>query len=328
MGRKRRLGQILVEAGMIDDFQLRSALSDQKRWGRPLGVTLLKLGFMEEDELVRVLSRQLDVPIVDLQGKRIAPAALSALSIQIAEKARCIPLFQRDDGGRTVLYLGMEDPTDLSVLDDLAFRTGMEIRPVLVGPNQLTDAIERHYNALEWDGEDEDEPEVGMAAEPGDTAPMVFKPDEVAPETTLGPEVLEPAPAPAEAPPGEAEFTLEAPAPEPPPAEPELVDFSQDDFGPLDTGEVSPPSRDLGPEFITDGPVAPPPTQAPPEPEPMPSAREEPAPPVDAPRERPSEVPSRTILRAVTKLLVEKGIFERHELVAVIRELQELDPEA
>jgi len=107
---KRRLGEILVEAGMIDDFQLRSALSDQKRWGRPLGVTLLKLGFLEEDEMVRVLSRQLDVPIVDLRSKRIAPEALSAISIQVAEKLRCIPLFKKIESGRDVLYLGMEDP--------------------------------------------------------------------------------------------------------------------------------------------------------------------------------------------------------------------------
>ena len=72
------LGEILVESGMIDGFQLRSALADQKRWGRPLGVTLVKLGFVDEEELLRMLSRQLDVAIVDLKGKRIAVHGLGS----------------------------------------------------------------------------------------------------------------------------------------------------------------------------------------------------------------------------------------------------------
>ncbi len=366
MARRRRLGEILVDAGLIDDFQLRSALSDQKRWGRPLGVTLLKLGFMNEEELVRVLSRQLDVPIVDLHDKRISAEALSALSIQVAEKARCIPLFKREEHGRAVLYLGMEDPTDLSVLDDLAFRTGMEIRPVLVGPNQLTDAIDRHYNTVEWGGDDDPEPEIGMV-EPGDTAPMVFKPEQaVDPVTPLGPEGLEPAGFAGDTPAGEPEFTFVESEPATPGAD--LQDFSHDDMEVLDAAADAP--RSLGPEFITDEPaVRPPlageadptpehpaltleqpdpalqqPVPAPPQPVPAPQRpvptpehspafepRPEPAPTAaaDPPRGTvPSEVPSRTILRAVTKLLVEKGVFERHELVAVIRELQELDPEA
>ena len=79
MAPKRKLGEILVESGMIDGFQLRSALADQKRWGRPLGVTLVKIGFVDEEELLRMLSRQLDVAIVDLHGKRIAPEAAQSL---------------------------------------------------------------------------------------------------------------------------------------------------------------------------------------------------------------------------------------------------------
>lgn len=316
MAPKRRLGEILVEAKMIDDFQLRSALSDQKRWGQPLGVTLLKLGFLEEDEMVRVLSRQLDVPIVDLRNKRIAPEVLSAIPIQVAEKLRCIPLFKKTDSGRDVLYLGMEDPTDLSVLDDLVFRIGIDIRPVLVGPNQLTEAIERHYHALEWDGELDSESELHEIPEPGDTAPIIFHadpPPEAAPDA-LGEEMLEsgtesPAVPPEEEfsfafdPPGEAGSFLTDPeppteglaAPREPEAEPE---------------PEPPPTRPrvLGPEFVQD--------EGSPE---LPLSADS---AVESSAERPRDVPTRTILRAVTQLLIERGIFERQELLEQIQRLE------
>jgi type IV pilus assembly protein PilB len=312
MAPKRRLGEILVEAGMIDDFQLRSALSDQKRWGRPLGVTLLKLGFLEEGEMVRVLSRQLDVPIVDLCNKRIAPESLGAIPIQVAEKLRCIPLFKKPEGGRDVLYLGMEDPTDLSVLDDLAFRTGVDIRPVLVGPNQLSDAIERHYHALEWDGEAASEPGLLDASEPGDTAPIIFHPEPPpAPEPdALGAEMLEGgAEQAAQAPEDEEEFSFAFDRPSEP------ASFLTDPEPPTEGLEAqSPPEppptrpRVLGPEFV----------QAEQSGESSCEARAEPA----ASAERPRDVPTRTILRAVTQLLIERGIFERKDLLEQIRRLE------
>ena len=313
---KRRLGEILVEAGMIDDFQLRSALSDQKRWGRPLGVTLLKLGFLEEDEMVRVLSRQLDVPIVDLRSKRIAPEALSAISIQVAEKLRCIPLFKKIESGRDVLYLGMEDPTDLSVLDDLAFRIGSDIRPVLVGPNQLTEAIERHYHALEWDGTLDSEPELSEIPEPGDTAPIIFHAD---PPPQAAPVALE-------------EEMLESAVE--PPAAPAEEEFS---FAFDPSSEAGPFLTD--PEPPTEGLAAPRAPEAEPDPEPPPTrprvlgpefvqdmGSTESSPTADAsaepPAERPRDVPTRTILRAVTQLLIDRGIFERQELLDQIQRLE------
>ena len=316
MAPKRRLGEILVEAKMIDDFQLRSALSDQKRWGQPLGVTLLKLGFLEEDEMVRVLSRQLDVPIVDLRSKRIAPEVLAAIPIQVAEKLRCIPLFKKAEGGRDVLYLGMEDPSDLSVLDDLVFRIGIDIRPVLVGPNQLTDAIERHYHALEWDGTLASESELNEIPEPGDTAPIIFHadpPPEAAPDA-LCEEMLESGTeSPAVPPEEEFSFAFDPPSeaspfltdPEPPteglaaPREPEA-----------EPDPEPPPARPrvLGPEFVQDEGSSESPLTAD-------SAAE-------ASAERPRDVSTRTILRAVTQLLIERGVFERQELLEQIQRLE------
>jgi type IV pilus assembly protein PilB len=328
---RRRLGELLVEIGIIDDFQLRSALSDQKRWGRPLGATLVKLGFVGEEELVRVLSRHLDVPIVDLRGKRIAPDALACLAVEVAEKSRCIPLFKKREGGAEVLYLGMEDPTDLAVVDDLSFRTGLKIRAVLVGPSQLADAIERHYHKLEW----EDEEQRAAAAfetpvEPGDTAPLVYQPElpDVRTPKVVGPDMIERDPLPLELAPvrdadGQFEFAL---ASEPPPAarNPEPAP------GPP---TPHPALRQLGPEFIVDPEARRAAKPAPPAPAPAPSAAAaaplaRPAAPAAAAApeptapDKPREVPTRIILRALTQLLIEKKLIARAELLERIRDLE------
>ena len=81
MSEKPRIGEILVRAGVIDEMQLSSALGEQSRWGRRLGVTLIKMGMVEEGHLVRALATQLDLPVASLAGKRIAqnvPAMTSA----------------------------------------------------------------------------------------------------------------------------------------------------------------------------------------------------------------------------------------------------------
>jgi hypothetical protein len=312
---RRRLGELLVDIGLIDDFQLRSALSDQKRWGRPLGATLVKLGFVAEDELVRVLSRHLDVPIVDLHGKRIAPEALALLPVEVAEKSRCVPLFKKREGGAEALYLGMEDPTDLAVVDELSFRTGLKIHPVLVGPSQLADAIERHYHKLEWE-EEQERAAAGfeLPVEPGDTAPLVFRPPapDVRTPKLVGPEQLERGPSPhaseragGVAPLGERELVLET-AVDPPPAAPVAARAAS-----APAAQTAAP-RDLGPEFIVERPTAVPPSPA--------TAARAPAaaPPPEA---KPRDVPTRVILRALTQLLIEKGVIARGELMDRVRAL-------
>ena len=69
MSEKPRVGEILVRAGVIDELQLSSALGEQSRWGRRLGVTLIKMGMVEEGHLVRALAKQLDLPVASLAGK-------------------------------------------------------------------------------------------------------------------------------------------------------------------------------------------------------------------------------------------------------------------
>ena len=145
MSQRRKLGEMLLAEGLIDEMQLRSALGEQRRWGWRLGVTLVHMGFIDEDRLVGLLSRQFRLPLARLDGKRIHSKALELVPEEIAERFHCIPLFVKEDGSSTTLFLGMEDPSDLSVIDDLRFRTGIAIVPILVAPSEREAAIERHY---------------------------------------------------------------------------------------------------------------------------------------------------------------------------------------
>lgn len=142
-----RLGEILVAAGIIDEFQLKAALGEQQRWGRRLGVTLIKMGMVEEGHLIRALAKQLDLPVASLVGKRIPDDVIALVPARVAFDQGVIPLFVKDGGANGHLFLGMEDPSNLAVLDDLSFRTGMEVHPVMVGPTELGEAIDRYYQA-------------------------------------------------------------------------------------------------------------------------------------------------------------------------------------
>ena len=145
MSEKPKLGEILVQAGVIDQMQLASALGEQTRWGRRLGVTLIKMGMVEEGHLVRALAKQLDLPAASLAGKRISDDVIALVPMRVASEHGVIPLFVKKEGETGQLFLGMEDPSNLAVLDDLSFRTGMEIHPVMVGPSELGEAMDRYY---------------------------------------------------------------------------------------------------------------------------------------------------------------------------------------
>ena len=142
-----KVGEILIQAGVIDELQLASALGEQSRWGRRIGMTLIKLGMVQEGHLVRALAKQFDLPVASLAGKKIAPEVIALVPAKVACEHSVIPLFVKKEGRTQLLFLGMEEPSDLGVLDDLAFRTGMMIRPVMVGPTEIGEAIDRYYTA-------------------------------------------------------------------------------------------------------------------------------------------------------------------------------------
>jgi hypothetical protein len=159
----RKLGEILVQAGAIDDEQLLAALGDQKNWGHRLGVTLVKMGFVTEEELVNGLANQLNLPIAHLEGKRILPEVLQLVPEEFADKHMCLPLFVKRSGSVNHLFVGMDDPCNLQALDDLSFRTGMEVKPVLVASSELCQGIDFFYRGTQEhprEASEEEAPEI------------------------------------------------------------------------------------------------------------------------------------------------------------------------
>ena len=198
MPEKTKLGEILVASGLIDAYQLEAALAEQSRWGNRLGEALVRLGYVTETELVRTLSRHFGIPGVHLEGKRIEPDVLALLPVELAERYRCIPLFKKRKGGGEILYLGMAHPEDLRAVDDVSFRAGVPVRPVLVGPIQIGNAIATFYRGENPTPLPGDEAASVLAETPvsdGDTAPvfndlqqLVSEPAEAAEEAADGEE--------------------------------------------------------------------------------------------------------------------------------------------
>lgn len=138
---RQRLGEMLIEAGAIDDMQLRSALADQRRWGRPLGRTLVEMRLIKEDELVRVLAKQLGIEPVDLDSLQVSPAVLELVPAHIAKQHHVVPFAQP----MKFLDVAMLDPTNLGIIDELRIRTQLNVRPYLAGPKMIERNLERYY---------------------------------------------------------------------------------------------------------------------------------------------------------------------------------------
>ncbi len=158
MSPRKKLGEMLIEAGLLDESRLRIALADQQQRNHPLGVTLILLDLVDEAEMLRVLGRQLNVPTAPFAVRRLPPGLRELLPYEVAKLHRCVPLHIGDEGSGKELYVGMADPRDLEALDDIRFRTGMKVHAVLVSGARLDDAIERQYGQGGFDPADTGDP--------------------------------------------------------------------------------------------------------------------------------------------------------------------------
>jgi type IV pilus assembly protein PilB len=141
--KKRRLGEILIDAGLIDELQLKAALSEQKKWGGKLGRTLVEMGFVDEESMVLALSRQLGVPLVDLDKLQLPDNIVQWLRLDIAERYCVFPL--GGDMAQKVLHVATADPTNLEMLQELAFHTGMKVHASVAGATAIDKALRRYY---------------------------------------------------------------------------------------------------------------------------------------------------------------------------------------
>lgn len=143
LDQKKRIGDILLEQGLITQEQLMKGLEEQKKCGLQLGKCLTKLGFIAEDKLLDMLSAQLDVQHVVLENFTFSRDLIKVIPEEMARKYKVIPLFEQDG----VITFAMADPSNLRTIDHLKFKTGKDVEAVIATEKSILDAIEKNYSA-------------------------------------------------------------------------------------------------------------------------------------------------------------------------------------
>ena len=139
-----RLGEMLLEAGLIDQFQLESALSMQRNLGGRIGSALVKLGYLPEETILEFLESQVKYSRVSLQELEVPQQLMALLSAERMLELMVIPIELRKTGNEKLLRVAMTDPTNLKLIDDLQFATGCKVIPVLAVEDEICQAIKNN----------------------------------------------------------------------------------------------------------------------------------------------------------------------------------------
>ena len=170
LGSKRMLGEILMERGVIDRAQLRLALVHHHETRVPLGRALVREGVCTEDDVLRALSEQLDVPAIDLHREPLNPKLTKLVPVRIARQYRVVPL-RLEKGEREVLHVALPAPASLEALDAVRAISGKpRVEPYLASDSGLSRALGVLYGIQEHSDEPAFEP--SPASGPG--APILL----------------------------------------------------------------------------------------------------------------------------------------------------------
>jgi type IV pilus assembly protein PilB len=169
-----RLGEILIKESLITQDQLQKALEYQRANGGKLGSCLTKMGFITDDDITGVLSRQYGVPSINLKYYEIDPTVIKLIPVDTAVRYQVVPLSRVG----SVLTIAMTDPTNVFAMDDIKFMTGFNVEPVVASESAIGEAITRFYGGANSNGEElsnlmkdlvEDDNELELAGEETET---------------------------------------------------------------------------------------------------------------------------------------------------------------
>ncbi|MBB6522358.1 GspE/PulE family protein [Pseudoteredinibacter isoporae] len=138
---KIRIGDILIEQGVITDAQLMEALAEQKKTGRKLGRTLVEMELVQEDQLLRILSDQLGIPYQDLDQLQLSVADVQKLPETLARRYRVLCLGEKDGA----MQIAMADPSDIFGLDEVRKHFNGPVSSVIAREGQIMDVLDKAY---------------------------------------------------------------------------------------------------------------------------------------------------------------------------------------
>ncbi len=169
-----KLGEILLKENLITPDQLKQALDHQKANGGRLGNSLVKLGFLNDDEVTAVLSRQYGVPSINLAYFEVDPNVTKLIPMDTATKYQVLPLSRVGSS----LTLAMVDPTNVFAMDDIKFMTGFNIEPVVASEAAITEAIRKQYGSVEEAERKKELEEIVSFIDEGQTETLELQADE------------------------------------------------------------------------------------------------------------------------------------------------------
>lgn len=143
--KRKRLGDLLLETGLISEEQLANAINLQKKTGERLGKVLLSLKYITEENMIQALEFQLGVPHVDLADKTFDSKGIALVPVHLAEKYKVMPL--KVEGNR--ITLAMADPTNFYAIDDIRMLSGYEVLPVIATEKEIMRAISKAYGVTD-----------------------------------------------------------------------------------------------------------------------------------------------------------------------------------
>jgi type IV pilus assembly protein PilB len=139
-----RIGELLLKEKRITPEQLQEALNYQRQHGGKLGFNLIKLGYVKDDEITALLSKQYGVPSIALGQFDVDAAVVKLVPAETAQKYQIVPLSR---SGAT-LTIAMTDPTNVFAMDDIKFMTGYNVEPVVASETAVVDAIQKYYGKV------------------------------------------------------------------------------------------------------------------------------------------------------------------------------------
>ena len=143
---KKRLGDLLVDAGVITEDQLKEALKKQREMGSRLGQVLIELGMTDEEEVMQAMHTQLGLPIARVREAKIPREVIMTLPENIVRKYNVMPI-KFDEMNTNILYVAMEDPMNIIAIDDIGIVTNLQIEPMVATPSDINFGIERYYGS-------------------------------------------------------------------------------------------------------------------------------------------------------------------------------------
>ncbi len=149
MKERKKLGEILIEGGLISLRQLNAALANQKKHGGRLGTNLIELGYITEKDLMNFLSRYFRLPNIDFAKATIDKNILKLVPPEVARRYNVLPIKTAILDGKKTMLLAMSDPTNNVATEEVERVSGYKVQPAVAADATIAEAIDKHHGPAE-----------------------------------------------------------------------------------------------------------------------------------------------------------------------------------